>query len=85
MSQDRLETTDACVTFIHSCQRKGTYRALKHAFISYRDHYDGPDERELGFSWPLSDYDGLEGELRRMMERVVEFWKNIGGWAKLVS
>jgi hypothetical protein len=85
--ESRVENPDisvANVTFIHSCQRRRTYEILKPAFVSHPDHHDVPTEKELGFSRPLRSHETMEDELREIADRMIAFWKNIGGWEKLV-
>ena len=81
---EKPEMSVATVRFIHGCQRKKTYEILKPAFVSHPDHYDLPAEKELGFSRPLRSHETMEDELREMADRMIAFWKNIGGWEKLV-
>jgi hypothetical protein len=70
----------------HQQQTKRTYTALRDAFSKSRDViFDQPAEKEIGFLKPLTRSTDIEAELQEIMEKMIQFWKDNGGWAKVVS
>jgi len=83
-SQPEPDKTQAHITFMHQLWTKSRYASLRPSFLSHSDRHDNPQEKELGFSWPLRNPDNIEEDVQKMARRAIEFWTTTGGWQKLI-
>jgi hypothetical protein len=90
LSFDRGKSGDTCtpyVTFMCCDSRAATFTKLRSAFRDRdREGYyydDGARSRECGFCWQLQDPLAMSAEFEKMMDYVIDVWKQIGGWNQL--